>query len=100
MTARPSDPWPGLETVGLATVVRRRLALVRRTDGLGTATGRVWLDGRRDEVWAGDAFIGGNVVKPHVPSAMAPRRCSRPTRPTVSPRRSPRFDPATRHGPA
>ena len=35
-----------------------------RTDGLGTAAGRVWLDGRRDEVWSGHAFIGGNVVKP------------------------------------
>jgi dipeptidyl aminopeptidase/acylaminoacyl peptidase len=59
-----ADPWPGLESVGLASWCDADSLWYGRTDGLGTATGRIWLDGRRDEVWAGAAFIGGNVVKP------------------------------------
>jgi dipeptidyl aminopeptidase/acylaminoacyl peptidase len=59
-----ADPWPDLQSVGLASWCDADSLWYARTDGLGTATGRVWLDGRRDEVWAGAAFIGGNVVKP------------------------------------
>ncbi|MGZ6273953.1 MAG: hypothetical protein ACXWM8_06655, partial [Candidatus Limnocylindrales bacterium] len=58
------DPWPGLESVGLATWCDTDSLWYSRTDGLGSAAGRVWLDGRCDEAWVGDAFIGGNVVKP------------------------------------
>ena len=60
----PADPWPGLESVGLASWIDAESLWYSRTDGLGTATGRIWLDGRRDEVWSGLEFIGGNVVKP------------------------------------
>jgi dipeptidyl aminopeptidase/acylaminoacyl peptidase len=35
-------------------------------NGTGTAWGRLWLDGRRDEVWAGDEYIGGDICKPQV----------------------------------
>ena len=60
-----SDPWPDLETVGIAGVDRRRLALVlaRRRDR-DAACGRIWLDGRREERWRGDAFIGDEVTTP------------------------------------
>ncbi len=59
-----ADPWPGLETVGAASWCDADSLWYARNDGLGTAAGRVWLDGRQDEVWSGHAFIGGNVVKP------------------------------------
>ena len=61
---RTTDPWPGLESVGLVSWCDDDSLWYARTDGLGTAAGRVWLDGRRDEVWSRPAFIGGNVVKP------------------------------------
>ena len=63
-TGQTVDPWPGLESVGLATWCDDDSLWYARTDGLGTATGRVWLDGRREEVWSDHAFVGGNVVKP------------------------------------
>ena len=59
-----TSPWPDLETVGLAAWCDPDTLWYARTDGLGTAAGRVWLDGTRDEQWADHAFIGGNVVKP------------------------------------
>ena len=59
-----TDPWPGLESVGLASWCDADSLWYARTDGTGTATGRIRLDGRCDEVWVGPAFIGGNVVKP------------------------------------
>jgi dipeptidyl aminopeptidase/acylaminoacyl peptidase len=63
-TGGTRDPWPELETVGLVTWIEGGLLAYARTRGLGTAMGRLHLDGRHDPVWAGDAFIGGNVVKP------------------------------------
>jgi dipeptidyl aminopeptidase/acylaminoacyl peptidase len=65
-TGAARDPWPDLQTVGAATWWDDDSLWYGRTDGLGTAAGCVWLDGRLDERWAGDAFIGGNVVKPGV----------------------------------
>ena len=61
-----SDPWPGLESVGLASWCDDDSLWYARGESTGTAAGRVWLDGHREEVWSGPAFIGGNVVKPQV----------------------------------
>ena len=59
-----SDPWPGLETVGIAEWIDDDSLWYARCDGTGTACGRMWLDGRRDERWRGDAFIGDEVTTP------------------------------------
>ena len=40
-----------------------------RFDGTGTAVGELWLDGRREERWAGDAFIGPDLTMPSVGSS-------------------------------
>jgi len=58
------DPWPELQTVGLVSWIDDETLSYARTRGLGTAMGRLHLDGARDRIWAGEAFIGGNVVKP------------------------------------
>ena len=34
--------------------------------GTGTAWGRIRLDGGREEVWAGEEYIGADVCKPQV----------------------------------
>jgi dipeptidyl aminopeptidase/acylaminoacyl peptidase len=59
-----TDPWPDLETVGAAQWCEDDSLWYARTDGTGTACGRMWLDGRRDERWRGDAFIGDEVTTP------------------------------------
>jgi dipeptidyl aminopeptidase/acylaminoacyl peptidase len=59
-----SDPWPGLETVGLVEWSDPGALWYSRSDGTGTACGRLGLDGSRDEVWAGAPFIGDEVTKP------------------------------------
>jgi len=59
-----TDPWPGLETVGIAQWCDDDSLWYARTDGTGTACGRMWLDGRREERWRGDAFIGDEVTTP------------------------------------
>jgi dipeptidyl aminopeptidase/acylaminoacyl peptidase len=59
-----TDPWPGLETVGIAEWIDDDSLWYARGDGTGTACGRMWLDGRRDERWRGDAFIGDEVTTP------------------------------------
>ncbi len=59
-----SDPWPGLETVGIAEWIDDESLWYARCDGTGTACGRMWLDGRHDERWRGDAFIGDEVTTP------------------------------------
>jgi dipeptidyl aminopeptidase/acylaminoacyl peptidase len=61
-----SDPWPGLETVGVATWCDEESLAYGRMHGTGTAWGRIRLDGERDEVWAGQEYIGGDVCKPQV----------------------------------
>ncbi len=61
-----ADPWPDLQTVGAAVWAGDDSLWYGRMNGTGTACGRIWLDGRREEVWAGDAFIGGDVCKPQV----------------------------------
>ena len=65
-TSAVSDPWPGLETAGVATWCDDGSLAYGRMNGTGTAWGRLWLDGRRDEVWAGDEYIGGDICKPQV----------------------------------
>jgi dipeptidyl aminopeptidase/acylaminoacyl peptidase len=59
-----SDPWPGLETVGLVEWSDDDSLWYARYDGTRTACGRISLDGTRDEVWADAAFIGNDVGKP------------------------------------
>lgn len=59
-----SDPWPGLETIGLVEWCGPDSLWYARYDGTGTACGRLGLDGSRDEVWAGAPFIGDTVTKP------------------------------------
>ena len=58
------DPWPGLETVGLVEWIDEGKLWYGRSDGSGTACGRIDLDGAREEVWAGAPFIGDEVTKP------------------------------------
>ena len=57
-TARRRDPWPGLETVGRVAWAGDDRLWYARYAGTGTAIGELWLDGRREERWEGDAFIG------------------------------------------
>ena len=64
MTGSTADPWPGLETVGIAGWIDDDSLWYARCDGTGTACGRMWLDGRREERWRGDAFIGDEVTTP------------------------------------
>jgi dipeptidyl aminopeptidase/acylaminoacyl peptidase len=59
-----TDPWPGVETVGIAEWIDDDSLWYARCDGTGTACGRMWLDGRREERWRGDAFIGDEVTTP------------------------------------
>ena len=61
-----SDPWPGLETVGVATWCDEESLAYGRMHGTGTAWGRIRLDGGREEAWAGEEYIGGDVCKPQV----------------------------------
>jgi dipeptidyl aminopeptidase/acylaminoacyl peptidase len=59
-----TDPWPGLQTVGLVEWIDDDALWYARCDGTGTACGRISLDGTVDERWRGDAFIGDEVTKP------------------------------------
>ena len=59
-----TDPWPDLETVGIADWCDDDSLWYASVDGTGTACGRIWLDGRREERWRGDAFIGDEVTTP------------------------------------
>jgi hypothetical protein len=54
----------GLETVGIAEWIDDGSLWYARCDGTGTACGRMWLDGRREERWRDDAFIGDEVTTP------------------------------------
>ena len=59
-----ADPWPGLETVGRVAWGDADRLWYARYAGTGTAVGELWLDGRREERWEGDAFIGPDLTKP------------------------------------
>jgi len=63
-SGRIDDPWPDLQTVGHVTWTDHGQLWYARYDGTGTAIGELWLDGRRAERWAGDAFIGPDLTKP------------------------------------
>ncbi len=63
-SGRTTDPWPDLQTVGLAAWCDAGSLWYANTDGTGNACGRVWLDGRRAERWRDDAFIGDAVTTP------------------------------------
>jgi dipeptidyl aminopeptidase/acylaminoacyl peptidase len=62
--ASATDPWPGLETVGRVAWADDDRLWYARYAGTGTAIGELWLDGRREERWAGDTFIGPDLTKP------------------------------------
>jgi dipeptidyl aminopeptidase/acylaminoacyl peptidase len=63
-TGETTDPWQDLDTVGLAKWCDDGSLWYARTDGTGNACGRVWLDGRREERWRDDAFIGDSMTTP------------------------------------
>jgi dipeptidyl aminopeptidase/acylaminoacyl peptidase len=63
-TGAATDPWPDLQTVGLASWCDDGSLWYGRTDGTGNACGRIWLDGRQEERWRDDAFIGDAVTTP------------------------------------
>ncbi|MGZ8578682.1 MAG: TolB family protein, partial [Actinomycetota bacterium] len=63
-TGATTDPWPDLQTVGRAVWCGDGSLWYARTDGTGNACGRIWLDGRREERWRDDAFIGDAVTTP------------------------------------
>jgi len=65
-TGAARDAWPGLETVGRVTWAGPDHLWYARYDGTGTAIGELWLDGRREERWAGDAFVGPDLTKPSI----------------------------------
>jgi len=58
------DPWSTLQTVGRAAWCDDDSLWFSRTDGTGNACGRIWLDGRIEERWRGDAFIGDAITTP------------------------------------
>jgi dipeptidyl aminopeptidase/acylaminoacyl peptidase len=64
LSGTTTDPWPDLETVGVAAWCDDDSLWYGRTDGTGNACGRMWLDGRREERWRGDAFIGDALTTP------------------------------------
>ncbi len=59
-----ADPWPDLQTVGIASWCDAESLWYASTDGTGNACGRVNLDGTREEFWRADAFIGDAVTTP------------------------------------
>ena len=63
-TGATTDPWPDLQTVGRAGWCDDGSLWYARTDGTGNACGRIWLDGRREEHWRDDAFIGDDMTTP------------------------------------
>lgn len=63
-SGKASDPWPDLQTVGAAAWCDEDSLWYASTEGTGNACGRIWLDGRREERWRGDAFIGEGLAIP------------------------------------
>ena len=59
-----TDPWPDLQTVGLASWCDDGSLWYARTEGTGNACGRIWLNGRHEERWRDDAFIGDAITTP------------------------------------
>ena len=63
-TGASHDPWPDLQTVGRASWCDDGCLWYARTDGTGNACGRLWLDGRQEQRWRDDAFIGDAITTP------------------------------------
>lgn len=61
-----ADPWPEFENAGSVEWTGDDSLVYGGYDSVGTACGRLWLDGRREEAWAGDAYIGDEIGKPVV----------------------------------
>jgi dipeptidyl aminopeptidase/acylaminoacyl peptidase len=58
------DPWPDLQTAGVAQWCDDESLWYSRVAGTQTACGRAWLDGRCEEAWTGPAYIGADVCRP------------------------------------
>ena len=63
-TGNAADPWSDLENAGGVEWTGDDSLLYGGYDSVGTACGRLWLDGRREVAWAGDAYIGDEIGKP------------------------------------
>ncbi|HEY6568313.1 MAG TPA: S9 family peptidase [Actinomycetota bacterium] len=63
-TGETTDPWPSLESVGLASWCDDDSIWFASTDGTGNACGRAWLDGRLEQRWRDDAFVGDAITTP------------------------------------
>jgi dipeptidyl aminopeptidase/acylaminoacyl peptidase len=59
-----SDPWPDFENAGAVEWTGDDSLVYGGYDSVGTACGRLWLDGRREVAWTGDAYIGDEIGKP------------------------------------
>ena len=64
-TGVTTDPWPGSRDGRAAsTGATTSRSGTRAPTGTGNACGRIWLDGRREERWRDDAFIGDAITTP------------------------------------
>ena len=63
-TGGTTDPWPRFQTAGRVDWCDDESLWYARTDGTGNACGRIWLDGRQEERWCDDAFIGDAITTP------------------------------------
>ncbi len=59
-----TDPWPDFENAGAVEWTGDDSLVYGGYDGVGTACGRLWLDGRHEVAWSGDAYIGDEIGKP------------------------------------
>jgi dipeptidyl aminopeptidase/acylaminoacyl peptidase len=59
-----TDPWPDFENAGAVEWISNDSLVYGGYDSVGTACGRLWLDGRREVAWSGDAYIGDEIGKP------------------------------------
>ena len=59
-----ADPWPRFENAGAVEWTDDDALLYGGYDGVGAACGRLWLDGRHEVLWTGDAYLGDEIGKP------------------------------------
>ena len=59
-----TDPWPDFENAGAVEWTGDDSLVYGGYDSVGTACGRLWLDGRHEVAWSGDAYIGDEIGKP------------------------------------
>ncbi len=59
-----TDPWPDVENAGAVEWSGDDSLVYGGYESVGTACGRLWLDGRHEVAWSGDAYIGDEIGKP------------------------------------